>query len=76
MSSTIKKYLEIAAIWPHCLSGRMTLQITAKYFNLQSQQSSVTALNWKYSLNCWWQIWQNSDLLDWKNSVHAIRTGY
>jgi len=45
MSSTIKKYLEIAAIWPHCLSGRMTLQITAKYFNLQSQQSSVTALN-------------------------------
>jgi len=34
-STIIKQYLEVAAIWPHCLSGPIILQITAKYFNLE-----------------------------------------
>jgi len=34
-SPAIKQHLEIAAIWPHRLSGPIMLQITLKYFNVQ-----------------------------------------
>jgi len=36
-NNTIKQYLEIAAIRPKCLSGRMlcNLHMTVKYFNFQ-----------------------------------------
>jgi len=34
-NNTIKQYLEIAAISPHCLSGPIMLQITVKYFDFE-----------------------------------------
>jgi len=35
-NSTIKQYLEIAAISSHCLSCSVMLQITVEYFNFQT----------------------------------------
>jgi len=32
-NNAIKQYLDIDAIWPHCLSGPIMLQITVRYFN-------------------------------------------
>jgi len=34
-NNTMKQYLEIAANWPHCLSGPIMTQITIKHFNFQ-----------------------------------------
>ena len=31
-NNTIKQYLEIAAILPHCFSGPIMFQLTVKYF--------------------------------------------
>jgi len=31
----IKQYLEISAIWPHCLNDPKRLQMSVKYLNIQ-----------------------------------------
>ena len=40
-SNTIKQHPDIAAIWPHCLSGTIMLQITVKYFDFQISRPSL-----------------------------------
>jgi len=42
-----KQYLEIAAIWPHRLSGPINLQITVKYFSFQTTVIKCKSILWK-----------------------------